>query len=303
MLRRTGLLHGPPPSSRRRARQLLLAGPLAGIIMMSAACHTVQDELPEKAPRHVLVATWNMCGVQQWNCQGTGSGSQKAEALKRLATDGGAQVIMLQEACAGDLAVARKKLGENWQSAFKAYRYFGERGSGASVRCADDGQGAAGIAILASSPLSAVSEPLVRQPSVGLHRGILCVTVAAKHLRACNAHLSLPGGTPSRPGPEFRDDQLKSLVGAADAQTVFGGDLNSAPPSARDSSSWIWPYELYRRYRECDQPSPSSRGGRATHVTGHKVDYLFTALRRAGCSVRDTGASDHWALVMRVRAG
>lgn len=303
MLRRTRPLHYPPPSPSRRARRRLLAGPLAALIMMSAACHTVQEELPEAAPRHVLIATWNMCGVQQWNCQGTGSGSQKVEALKRLATDGGAQVIMLQEVCAGDLAVARGELGRNWQSAFKAYRYFEGRGRGTSVRCAADGQGAAGIAILASSSLSAVSEPLVRQPSIGLHRGILCATVAAQHLRACNAHLTLPGGVPSRPGPEFRDDQLKSLVGAADAHTVFGGDLNSAPPSARDSSSWIWPYEAYRRYRECDQSSPSSRSGRATHLTGHKVDYLFTTLPRTGCSVRDTGASDHWALVMQVRAG
>lgn len=303
MLRRTGLLHGPSPLPRRGDRQLLPTSLLVALVTLSAACHTTQAKLPEAAPEQVLIATWNMCGVRQWNCQGTGSGPQKVKALKRLATDDGAQVIMLQEACAGDLAAARTELGESWQSAFKAYRYVDKRGRGSAVRCAANGQGAAGIAVLASSPLSAVRELPVRQPSTGLHRGVLCATLVAQHLRVCNAHLSLPGDVSSRPSPEFRDDQLQSLVGAADARTVFGGDLNSAPPSAGDGSSWIWPYAVYRRYRECDQSLPSSRGGRATHLTGHKVDYLFTALPRTGCSVRDTGASDHWALVLRVRTG
>lgn len=288
-----------------RRTRLLTAGVLAALLALSAACGPTRatPSPPEPAPGRIGVATWNMCGVLQWNCEGTGSGREKAMALKRLATEGGARVVMLQEVCAGDLATARTELGTDWHSAFQAYRSLDARGRGAAARCAADSQGAAGIAILAPSTLSDVVEPSVRQPATGLQRGILCAVVAAPHVRVCNAHLSLPGGDPSRPELEFRDDQLASLVNAADGRTVFGGDLNSAPPSAGERSRWIWPRDLYRRYQECDQSSPSSRTGRATHRTGHKVDYLFTALPRAGCSVRDTGASDHWALVMQVKKG
>lgn len=286
-----------------RRRGLLSTGVLAVLLALSAACGPTGVPTTEAAPDQVVVATWNMCGVRQWNCEDTGSGPQKVRALKELATDAGARVVMLQEVCARDLATARTELGPAWHSAFKAYRSVDAQGHGTAVRCGADGRGDAGIAILASSALSHVSEPSVRQSATGLHRGILCATATAAHLRVCNAHLSLPGADAARPELEFRDDQLASLVDAADGRTVFGGDLNSAPPSAGDPGRWIWPHDAYRRYRECDQRSASSRAGRPTHRTGHKVDYLFTALPRAGCSVRDTGRSDHSALVLRVEAG
>ncbi|WNI21754.1 endonuclease/exonuclease/phosphatase family protein [Streptomyces sp. ITFR-16] len=286
-----------------RRRGLLPAGVLAVLLALSAACGPTGVPATEAVPVQVVVATWNMCGVRQWNCEGTGSGAQKARALTELPTDTGARVVMLQEVCAGDLAAARTELGPAWHSAFKAYRSFDAQGHGTPVPCGAARRGVAGIAILASSALSHVSEPSVRQPATGLHRGILCATAAAAHLRVCNAHLSLPGTDASRPELEFRDDQLASLVDTADGRTVFGGDLNSAPPSPGDAAGWIWPHDAYRRYRECDQRSASSRAGRPTHRTGHKVDYLFTALPRAGCSVRDTGRSDHSALVLRVEAG
>ncbi|MBD2830087.1 hypothetical protein ID875_23430 [Streptomyces globisporus] len=81
------------------------------------------------------------------------------------------------------------------------------------------------------------------------------------------------------------------------------GDLNSTPPGASNARSWIWPDGPYGRYRECDQQGPDGRTGRPTLVSGGKVDYLFTDLPRSGCSVRDTSASDHLALIMEVRAG
>ncbi|MFF2731037.1 endonuclease/exonuclease/phosphatase family protein [Streptomyces sp. NPDC058008] len=241
------------------------------------------------------VATWNMCGVRQWNCEGTGTGAAKVRALERLAVTEGARVIMLQEACSGDLAAARSALGAGWNTTFVPYAVQDAAGRRTEVRCA--GAGTAGLAILALSSLTGVSVVPAPQPAAGLHRGIVCATAADLAVRVCNAHLSLPGAGRDR---EFRDDQLASLVGAADRRTVFGGDLNSAPPGPGDRDSWIWPYAAYRTYRECDQASAASRGGRATHRTGHKVDYLFTALPRTRCSVAGTGASDHLALVMRV---
>lgn len=293
-------------ASRSRVPWLtLVAAALVALVMVTlsgrpGATHT---PLPTAVPGELRIATWNMCDVRQWNCQDTGSSRQKLQALKRLAAVDDAQVIMLQEVCAGDLASARKELGNGWRSTFRAYAYRDARGRQTEVRCAERRQGQAGFAILASSPLSRVALVPSRQPAVGLRRGILCATVASHDVQVCNAHLTLPGSDRAHPDWEYRDDQLSSLVGAADARTVFGGDLNSAPPSAGSQDSWIWPYDMYRGYRECDQRSASSRSGRATHLTGHKVDYLFTALPRTHCSVRATGVSDHLALVMGVRPG
>ncbi|WP_327172768.1 endonuclease/exonuclease/phosphatase family protein [Streptomyces sp. NBC_01336] len=303
MLRRTRPLRGPRSPGRRRARQLLPAGILAVLVAASVSWPTTREGAAALAPGEVRVATWNMCGVRQWNCQDTGDGSRKVRALERLAGVDGVRVFLLQEVCAGDLAAARSRLGSNWHSTFTAYVHRDAHNRGTTVRCAAHGQGTAGIAILASSPLSRVTEVPAQQPSAGLRRGIICATAAVHRLRVCNAHLSLPGSDPAHPGWEFRDDQLESLMGAADGRTVFGGDLNSAPPSARNRSGWIWPRGFFRRFQECDQASPSSRGGRATLASGHKVDYLFTALPRTGCSVHDTGASDHYALVLRTKTG
>ncbi|MFF4245848.1 endonuclease/exonuclease/phosphatase family protein [Streptomyces sp. NPDC001822] len=255
---------------------------------------------PETVPGQVRIATWNVCGVRQWHCESTGTRTEKIQALKRLAAGDGARVVMLQEVCAGDLAVAREEMGKGWHSTFLPYAIQDAEGRRTAVRCADVRQGTAGLGLLAFSPLTKVSTVPTRQSAVGLHRGIVCATAADLAVRVCNAHLSLPEGDPAQVGREFRDDQLKSLAGAANGRTVFGGDLNSAPPSNGTEDSWIWPHTTYRTYRECDQESASSRHGRPTHTSGHKVDYLFTALPRTRCSVRDTGASDHRALIMQV---
>ncbi|MFJ6854170.1 endonuclease/exonuclease/phosphatase family protein [Streptomyces sp. NPDC091271] len=270
------------------------------LLGLSHPLHATRAADPDAAPGQLRIATWNMCGVRQWNCDETGTRAKKIRALKRLAVTDGARVVMLQEVCAGDLADARKELGDGWNSTFLPYAVQDTEGRRADVLCAQARQGAAGLAILALSSLTRVSAVPTRQPAVGLHRGIICATAATLAVRVCNAHLSLPNGDRAHADREFRDDQLKSLADAADERTVFGGDLNSAPPRSGDKDSWIWPYGTYRTYRECDQTSAASRSGRSTHSTGHKVDYLFTALPRTRCSVRGTGASDHLALIMQV---
>ncbi|MFI6061068.1 endonuclease/exonuclease/phosphatase family protein [Streptomyces sp. NPDC051286] len=281
------------------ARRLLL-WPALALVLVVLAPLSVAAPASDAALNRLRIATWNMCGVQQWNCQETGSVRRKVQALKSLADVDGARVIMLQEACAGDLATARRELGGNWVTAFRAYTYRNAKGQLSTVKCATRGQGPAGVAILASTPLTSVAVVPSQQPVLGLHRGILCATVLTRGIRVCGAHLSLPGSDRAHPTWELRDNQLSSLVGAANSRTVFGGDLNSAAPTAGNEHSWIWPHETYRRYRECDQRTTSSRTGRATLHSGDKVDYLFTELPRISCTVRSTSASDHLALIMEV---
>ncbi|MEU0097989.1 endonuclease/exonuclease/phosphatase family protein [Streptomyces sp. NPDC006267] len=253
------------------------------------------------AAGHLRIATWNMCGVEQWNCDGTGSHDPKVRALRDLAVAEGADVILLQEVCTRDVDSTRRALGRGWDAAFRGYAHRSPDGRFTPIDCAA-GRGRAGIAVLASSPLTRVATVDAQQPEVGLHRGILCATVSESGLRVCSAHLSLPGSDRAHPEWELRDDQLAALAGAVGARTVFGGDLNSTPPTATNPRSWIWPHQVFRRYLECDQRGPAERTGRPTLATGDKVDYMFTDLPRTACSVRDTGASDHLALIMEVEA-
>ncbi|MET9635741.1 MULTISPECIES: endonuclease/exonuclease/phosphatase family protein [Streptomyces] len=253
-------------------------------------------------PDEVSVATWNMCGVRQWSCERTGSPKDKFQQLRDLIGDSGVRVLLLQEVCSDDLSSSALRLGPEWQSVFEPYANVDAAGARTAIQCTDDGRGRAGFALLAASRLTDVEVIPTEQPTVGLHRGILCARVPAQGLRVCNAHLSLRDSDDEHPDWDFRDDQLSSLFAAAstDVRTVVGGDFNSPPPVGQaNTSAWIWPSEAYTTYRECDQKG-ESRKGHPTHTDGTKIDYLFTALPRTGCEVVDTKASDHRPLVMRV---
>ncbi|GHF09793.1 endonuclease/exonuclease/phosphatase family protein [Streptomyces griseoluteus] len=256
------------------------------------------------APRTLTVATWNMCGVRQWHCAGTGSPERKRRALTGLVTNSGARLVLLQEACAGDVAAVRRSLGTSWHTAFRPYLARDATGRATPVHCAEAAQGEAGYAILAGYPLASLTSVPAQQPTVGVTRGILCATVEAPGIRVCDAHLSPAHSDAAHPGWDFRDDQLKALAATVPSRrTVYGGDLNVSPPGPRNPASWVWPAGPYIRQRECAQTSATSRAGRPTHASGHKLDYLFTGLERTRCTVRDLDASDHSALLMRVRTG
>ncbi|MFC9820208.1 endonuclease/exonuclease/phosphatase family protein [Streptomyces erythrochromogenes] len=253
-------------------------------------------------PDEVSVATWNMCGVQQWSCERTGSPKDKFQQLRELIGDSDVRVLLLQEVCSEDLSSSAARLGPEWNTVFEPYANVDSAGTRTAVECTGQGRGQAGFGLLAASRLEDVEVIPTEQPTVGLHRGILCARVPAQGLRVCNAHLSLRESDDEHPDWDFRDDQLSSLVAAAstDDRTVFGGDFNSPPPVGdRNKSAWIWPSEAYTTFRECEQKG-RSRTGRPTHTDGSKIDYLFTALPRTGCDVVDTEASDHRPLVIRV---
>ncbi|MCN9242913.1 endonuclease/exonuclease/phosphatase family protein [Streptomyces sp. RY43-2] len=288
---------------RRRRRVVSAVVLLLGLSVAVTVAQTARSTGSVTTSPTLTVATWNMCGVRQWHCEDTGSRALKRRELKGLATRYGARVVFLQEACAADVEAVRRELGpSSWQSAFRAYGRRDATGHKTTVRCAEAGQGAAGIAILSAYPLSGIATVPSKQPSVGVQRGILCAFVAAYDIRLCTAHLSPQGSDLAHPHWELRDDQLKALIAAVPMRrTVYGGDLNVDPPGARNPLAWVWPSTPYTVHRECDQASASSRSGRATHVSGHKLDHLFTGLPRIGCTLHDTGASDHFALLLRVR--
>ncbi|WP_107469914.1 endonuclease/exonuclease/phosphatase family protein [Streptomyces sp. 3211] len=288
---------------RRRLGRTVTTLSLLGAVACTSAPAPDAVAGPDAPTGHdVSVATWNMCGVRQWNCEKTGSPKEKFQQLRELIDDSDVHVLLLQEVCSQDLVSSARSLGPQWHSAFEPYAEVDEAGRRSPVDCTGQGRGQAGYGLLAGSALTDVELVPTEQPTVGLHRGILCARVPAQGLRVCNAHLSLRESDAEHPEWDFRDDQLSSLVATAstDAGTVFGGDFNSPPPVGdRNTSAWIWPSETYTTYRECDQKG-GSRSGRATLKDGTKIDYLFTGLPRTSCTVVDTKVSDHRPLVMRV---
>ncbi|MFC8368785.1 endonuclease/exonuclease/phosphatase family protein [Streptomyces sp. NPDC057239] len=292
----------PSPSferRRRKGRYLAASATLLGIVSTVAVVQTAGPSRSSTPPQTLITATWNMCGVREWNCAGTGSRAAKKRELERLATRSGAEVILLQEACATDVEAVRRNLGPSWYTAFRPYTWSDRAGRTGTVQCGTAGP--AGRAVLSAYPLSAVRTVPSRQPSAGVRRGILCVSVAAQDIRVCAAHLSPPRSGRADRGQELRDDQLNALAGAVpERRTVYGGDLNVDPPGEDNPDSWVWPDRPYRVHRECDQESDRPGPARATHVSRHKLDYLFTGLPVLECRVRDTGVSDHLALLIRV---
>ncbi|MET9771314.1 endonuclease/exonuclease/phosphatase family protein [Streptomyces sp. NPDC006415] len=254
------------------------------------------------APGTLSVATWNVCGVRQWNCEDTGSAEEKRARIEALVRESGARVVLLQEMCSADLDSVRASLGGEWHSLFRPYTAVRE-GRRSTVRCTGDGRGTAGYGMLSGLPLTGVTDVPLPQPAIGLRRNILCATAAEEDVRICTTHLNPQQGGARAVDAGLRERQLRALAGAAAGpRTVFGGDLNTAPSGSADATAWSRVEGVFGAYQECDRPGPSG-GSRNTHRSGYKIDYLFTGLERRECSVLRSPASDHWALVLRFTTG
>ncbi|MFF5444226.1 endonuclease/exonuclease/phosphatase family protein [Streptomyces sp. NPDC012888] len=294
----------PRETTKRRVRGRLARAVAVFALLPLAACTSASGDKPAamvprgEEPGRVTVATWNICGPDRWGgCPGTGSPTDKARQLRKLAEDRGVRVMLLQEVCSDDLRATAKRMGPDWHSTFEPYIQAATSGERNPVRCEGQGSGEAGIGLLAASPLENVQVIDVQQPATGIQRAFMCADLPALAIRACNAHVMLPANA-ARPEQEMRGSQLRTLVEASDKRTVFGGDFNSKPPVDR-STAWIWPAEAYTVYQECDQLG-EKRTGRPTHKGGVKLDYLFTAMPRLGCDTFETRYSDHQPLVMQI---
>ncbi|MGV9302201.1 endonuclease/exonuclease/phosphatase family protein [Nonomuraea sp. NPDC003727] len=265
----------------------------------------------------VAVMTWNVCTGTNPAC-----GLYRADAPQLVQAIGEyavnqpirPDVIFLQEFCTGaDSALElglRQRTGRKW-----TVRSFAlTSNTGAPYACHPDKlgrpRGTQSITVAVAADTATFQSLPLTTPPWYVKRAVLCATIPAKRVHACGTHLSVGTAYDDRqPGAPYRTRQIKELMAYAAKpgyHSVFGGDLNVAPPDSTNGSAAgrraIMP--AYQAYRECDQRG-SSRTGRWTHSAGErrkKLDYLFVTkggTRR--CHVPPpTSMSDHTPLYLRV---
>ncbi|WP_101790711.1 endonuclease/exonuclease/phosphatase family protein [Nonomuraea indica] len=238
----------------------------------------------------LAVMTWNVCTATNSAC-----GLYRADAARLARTVGEyatsrpirPDVLFLQEFCSGaDQALEaglRQRTGRTWL----VRSWSLTSAAGAPYTCHPDWQGrprgVQSIAIAVAADTATFQAHPLPAPPWYVRRAVLCATIAAKRVHACGTHLSVGTAYDDRePGAPYRTRQIRRLMAVAAKpghHSVFGGDLNVAPPDSGTGSAAgrraVAP--VYRAYRECDQRG-TGRTGRWTHSAGDrrkKLDYLF----------------------------
>jgi endonuclease/exonuclease/phosphatase family metal-dependent hydrolase len=289
-----------------KARTLLAA---LAALAVAAPAPEVRTELS--------VMTWNVCTGTNPRCGLYRAGAEQlAWTIGQYALNQPIRpdVIFLQEFCTGaDRALEHsleQRTGRGW-----SIRSWGLLSStGAPYPCQPDrsgrSRGAQSIAIaVASDSVTFRTHPLASPPWY-VKRAVLCATIPAKRVRACGTHMSSGERYDDRqPGAPYRTRQIQQLMAHAvepGYRTVFGGDLNVAPPDS-DSGGAAGRRAIvpaYQAYSECDQRG-TSRTGQWTHsdASGRKkLDYLFVPKGSTWrCHLPPlTPLSDHRPLYIRV---
>lgn len=300
----------------RRARAAGTALLTAAALAVGTASVAPAPAAPRRA--ELAVMTWNVCTATNPVC-----GLYRADG-RRLARHIGERVVagpirpeivFLQEFCTGAADGLERWLeratGRPWTLRWWAITSADGRPHACHPDHRGRPRGAQSIAVAVAEPEHAVTvttHPLAAPPWY-VRRAAQCVTIPARRVHACGAHLSAGTAYDDRePGAPYRTRQVEQLMALAARpghHVVFGGDLNVTPPDgggAADGRGAAVP--AYRAYAECDQPG-TARTGRWTYTGAEgrkKLDYLFAARGsvRACHLPGSTHLSDHRPLYLRV---
>jgi endonuclease/exonuclease/phosphatase family metal-dependent hydrolase len=269
-----------------------------------------------EARTELAVMTWNVCAGTNPRCGLYRAGVEDlARNIGRYAVNQPIKpdVIFLQEFCTGADQVLERQLeqltGRGW-----SIRSWGLSKNGAPYACQPDrlgrSRGAQSVTIaVAYDSVDFQAYPLTSPPWY-VKREALCATIPAKRVRACGSHLSSGESYDDRrPDAPYRTRQIKELMAYTALPgywTVFGGDLNVAPPdsgygSAAGRRATV---PAYQAYQECDQRGTSRTGQWTQRDSGgrQKLDYLFVP--KGGvrwCHVaQPTALSDHRPVFIKV---
>ncbi|MFJ3905068.1 endonuclease/exonuclease/phosphatase family protein [Streptomyces sp. NPDC090025] len=261
---------------------------------------------------NLQVLSWNMCDVVRWGGCAERRTAEKVALLKRKVQENYVQAMLLQEVCQSTLTELTTQLGPAWSVSFAPYHWSQkaelrvspcETKPGTSE--AKDPNDNVGTAIVAKAGLAdAVTYPTVR-PSTNLVPPFQCATATYFDVRLCAVHAPRKESDLDFPALDYRDDYMLAVKDVVEdyPQVVFGGDFNTLPPDAGAEHAKVWkPAELYGAgqgtpgYAECDQVAEPGatkpRGGRPTHNTNIKIDYIFGSLPGRWCVVEPKAAAE-----------
>ncbi|MGI5272290.1 endonuclease/exonuclease/phosphatase family protein [Nonomuraea sp. CA-218870] len=242
------------------------------------------------ARARLAVLTWNVCAGTNPRCALYRAGAlELAWNISGHAIGGPvtSDVLFLQEFCSGATATLERTLELRTGRPWTVGSWSLQDSGGAPYPCHPDRlgrpRGTQSIAVAVARHDADFSVHPLPAPPWYVRRAVLCATIGAIRVRACNTHLSSGARYDDRqPGALYRTRQMRRLldIAAEDGhRAVFGGDLNAAPPDSRTGSAAgrraIAP--AYRHHRECDQRG-EARTGRWTHdgAAGRKkLDYVF----------------------------
>ncbi|GAA2704432.1 endonuclease/exonuclease/phosphatase family protein [Micromonospora olivasterospora] len=264
---------------------------------------------PTPAPVPLTVLTWNVCANGKLRCLAGHQHPQLAAAIGAAARTASADVLLLQEMCAGLLPALGSSLGAGWQVYFRQASTAAVRNGTLVTRPATCGAGGdrygQAVAVRTLPAPGAGRAPavhaswLVELPSprpVGSRwmerRLAVCVRLGAPRLQVCGAHLSTP-----QQDPDGRVRAAQAARLAAEARrgrergyrTIVGGDLNTTPATTVSGSRRPILAPLYDQGVDCDL-------GRMRPTFGTvKIDYLFSGpgVTPLDCTVSQTALSDH----------
>ncbi|MBB4767426.1 endonuclease/exonuclease/phosphatase family metal-dependent hydrolase [Actinoplanes digitatis] len=281
----------------------------------------------------IKAITWNMCGegggstpAKSGYCPDRNKPQAKADALGKLVRSRGANVVLLQEVCAGTLnnaergksllTLIQENLGSEWSFEWEPTT---RAGGSPETHCRGALSGTYATAIGVRGTIASHDSTSLQQPMPDGHLSIpagqewsyvLCAKVTGWQTRICNAHLTNYDkvSNPDAP-PLVYSDQVGIVRNAVAGYpwVLLGGDFNT---TSRDALQ-----PLYSLMPECDQQSYyTNDGGDASNETTYhgylgvtadsdgkivsytnsdiKIDYLFSTAGFAQCDSR-TSLADH----------
>ncbi|MEV0751516.1 endonuclease/exonuclease/phosphatase family protein [Streptosporangium sp. NPDC050280] len=278
-----------------------------------------------RAPSSVIsVMSWNVCAGTNAGCPLYGRSMREVAAqVGRYATTQPIKpdVIFLQEFCSGGTAVLESLLEQQTGRAWTVRSSILTLRDGSSKGCVPDRQGLSrgdiSVTVAVADHAATFQEHGLTSPPWYAKRMALCAMVPARRVNLCGTHLSSSlSYDDAKPEAPFRTRQVKELLAVVSKpgyRTVFGGDLNLAPPDSGQSTAAkrrvLVP--VYAAYAECDQRG--RRDGRWTEkhvredggVVKRKLDYLFAPKGSVTrCHVaQDAAVSDHKPIYVKVHLG
>ena len=249
---------------KRRTSMVLAAATAAVGLAVGLVVGLPPTGNAQQPPVALRVGVWNVC-AEFAECPAVSDAAGRVSRMAALVNDHNLDALLLQETCEWHVSRLLSTLGGGWGAAFAPWRQNDAEGGwpGRRIRPCTSDRYALGLAVLVKGehdqPVTyALPSPTARY---SLEAPLLCVRRTSPAVRLCASHFT-PAVYDSNGALRAaqRARAVEILRSFGNEKVVFGGDLNTQPPSG----SWTPPgvtlggtsttlNPLYDLLRECDQ--------------------------------------------------